>query len=185
MKDEIFVCFDVESDGPIPGEYSMLSMGAVALNNQGVELGTFDVNLHLLPGAQQDPNTMAWWARNQDAYDDTRINLLDPQEAICNFVKWVKELPGIPVAVAYPAGYDWTFLYWYMIKFAGTSPFSFSCLDMKTLAMSLLNTTYKQSTKRKWPKQWNSPFPHTHRGLDDAREQGYSFIQMLKHMQSR
>lgn len=184
MKKEIYIVFDVESDGPIPGEYSMLSMGAVALDADGVELGTFYVNLQLLPQAKQDPDTMTWWAGNQSAWDLTRLDQQDPSVAMKNFVDWVQSFAGVPVAVASPAGYDWTFLYWYLIKFAGTSPFSFSCLDMKTLAMALIKTTYRKSTKRNWPRQWHSPLPHTHHGLDDAQEQAYSFIQMLKHMKS-
>lgn len=185
MKQEIYISFDVESDGPIPGEYSMLSMGAVALNSQGEELNTFYANFDLLPGAQQHPDTMAWWRNNQAAYDQTRVDLQDPQIAMKSFVDWVKLQPGNPVAVASPAGYDWTFLYWYMIKFAGESPFSFSCLDMKTLAMSLIGCNYRQSTKRNWPKHWHSKLPHTHHGLDDAREQGSSFIRMLEDLRMR
>ncbi len=31
---------------------------------------------------------------------------------------WVKSLPGTPVFVAYPAGFDFLFVYWYLIRFA-------------------------------------------------------------------
>jgi hypothetical protein len=182
MKKEIYISFDVESNGPIPGEFSILSVGAITLTPQGQELGTFYANLDPLPGAQQDPDTMNWREKNQSAYDATRVNTLDPALAMKNFVDWVNQFPYQPVAVASPAGYDWTFLYWYLIKFAGISPFSFSCLDMKTLAISLMKTTYRKSNKRNWPKHWHSNFPHTHNGLDDAREQGHSFIFMLNDM---
>jgi len=37
--------------------------------------------------------------------------------------------PGKPVFVGYPAGFDFLFVYWYLIRFTGESPFSFSALD--------------------------------------------------------
>ena len=54
------------------------------------------------------------------------------------YVDWLKALPGRPVFVAYPAGFDFLFVYWYLIRFAGESPFSHSALDMKTYAMAVL-----------------------------------------------
>jgi len=71
------------------------------------------------------------------------------------------------------------FVYWYLIRFAGRSPFSHSALDMKTMAMMLLNKGYRDATKRNMPKRWFDPLPHTHVALDDAIEQGALFCNML------
>ena len=87
--------------------------------------------------------------------------------------------PGIPVFVAYPAGFDFTFVYWYLIRFAGYSPFSFSGIDIKTYAMALMGKPYRRSTKRNMPKRWFDKMPHTHVALDDALEQGALFCNML------
>ena len=51
--------------------------------------------------------------------------------------------------VAYPAAYDFMFVYWYLIRFAGESPFSHSALDLKTYAMALMGTEYRDSIKKK------------------------------------
>jgi hypothetical protein len=75
----------------------------------------------------------------------------------------------------YPAGFDFLFVYWYLIRFAGESPFSFSALDIKTYAMALLKKDYRQSTKGGMPKSWFDSHPHTHIALDDAIEQGALF----------
>ena len=48
---ETYISTDIEADGPIPGEYSMLSFGSVALNKNKQVLGTFEANLELLPNA--------------------------------------------------------------------------------------------------------------------------------------
>ena len=96
------------------------------------------------------------------------------------YVEWIKGLKGKPVFVAYPAGFDFLFVYWYLIRFVGESPFSHSALDMKTYAMALLKTDYRNSTKRNMPKGWFDDMPHTHVALDDAIEQGALFCNMLK-----
>jgi hypothetical protein len=92
----------------------------------------------------------------------------------------VLALKGKPVFVAYPAGFDFLFVYWYLMRFVGESPFSHSALDMKTYAMALLKIGYRDSTKRNMPRDWFDKLPHTHVALDDAIEQGALFCNMLK-----
>ena len=96
------------------------------------------------------------------------------------YLAWLKQLEGKLVFVGYPVSYDFMFVYWYLIKFTGESPFSHSALDIKTLAMVGLQKTYKQSTKRNMPSRWFDDLPHTHKALDDAIEQGAMFCNILK-----
>ena len=176
---EVYVSTDVEADGPIPGPHSMLSFASAAFAADGVPLGTFSANLHLLPDAAADPKTAAFWDQNPAAYAATRTGLRDPAEAMADYAAWLGKLPGRPVFVAYPAGFDFTFVYWYLIRFAGHSPFSHSALDVKTFAMVLLKCGYRDATKRNMPKGWFGPGRHTHVALDDAIEQGELFRNML------
>jgi hypothetical protein len=176
---EIYVSTDVEADGPIPGPHSMLSFGSAAYRADKTLVGTFAANLELLPGAAGDPRTMAFWGDHPEAFAATRADLRDPAEAMRAYVGWLKGLPGRPVFVAYPAGFDFLFVYWYLIKFAGESPFSHSALDIKTYAMAMLKAEYRESTKRNMPRRWFDPLPHTHVALDDAIEQGALFCNML------
>ena len=157
----------------------MLSFASAAYRPDKTLLGTFTANLQLLPGAAGHPETMAWWSENQAAFDATRTNLEEPTAAMKRYVEWIKSLPGKPVFVAYPAGFDFLFVYWYLIRFAGESPFSFSALDVKTYAMALLKTEYREAVKRNMPKRWFDNLPHTHVALDDAIEQGTLFCNML------
>jgi hypothetical protein len=82
--------------------------------------------------------------------------------------------------VGYPAGFDFLFMYWYMIAFAGESPFSFSALDVKSVAMTVLNVEYRAATKRRFPRHWFGKKRHNHIALDDAIEQGEMFCRILK-----
>jgi len=96
------------------------------------------------------------------------------------FVTWIKSLDGKRVFVAYPAAYDFMFVYRYLIKYVGGSPFSHSALDIKSFAMAVLKSNYRESIKRNMPKRWFEDLPHTHVALSDAIEQGALFCNMLK-----
>jgi hypothetical protein len=176
---EIYVSTDVESDGPIPGPYSMLSFASAAYCADKTLVGTFGANLSLLPDAVGDPKTMEWWRTQPDAWAACRANLREPAVVMPEYVAWLKSLPGKPVFVAYPAGFDFLFVYWYLMRFAGESPFSHSALDIKSYAMALLGVGYRNSTKRNMPASWFDALPHTHVALDDAIEQGALFCNML------
>jgi hypothetical protein len=93
------------------------------------------------------------------------------------YVDWLRALPGRPVFVAYPAAYDFMFVYWYLMRFVGESPFSHSELDIKTFAMCLLGIGYRDATKGRMPKRWFDDLPHTHVALDDALGQGAPLLQ--------
>ncbi len=176
---EVYISTDVETDGPIPGPHSMLSLASAAYLPDKTLVGTFTRNLHTLPDAEGDPRTMAWWESQPEAWAACRADLVSPNHAMREYVGWLNTLEGSKVFVAYPAGFDFTFVYWYLIKFVGESPFSHSALDIKTMAMMLLGKPYRKSVKRNMPRSWFDDMPHTHVALDDAIEQGAMFCNML------
>jgi hypothetical protein len=157
----------------------MLSLASAAYSADKVLIDTFSINLELLPGASGDAKTMAWWRTQQPAWDACRQDLVAPDIAMPRYSHWLKALPGKPVFVGYPVCFDFLFVYWYLIKFTGESPFSHSALDIKTYAMAMLKKEYRQSTKRNMPSRWFDNIPHTHVALDDAIGQGALFCNML------
>ncbi len=179
LMKEIYVSTDVETDGPIPGPHSMLSFGSAAYLADNTLVSTFTANLETLPGATGAPDTMAWWQTQPAAWAACRRDLQPPESAMRKYLAWLKQLSGKPVFAAYPAGFDFLFIYWYLIRFAGESPFSHSALDIKTYAMALLKGGYRDATKRNMPSRWFDELPHNHQALDDAIEQGALFCNML------
>ena len=177
---EIYVSTDVETDGPIPGPHSMLSFASAAFTPDKQLVSTFSANLQTLPGAAGHSKTMEWWQSQPDAWAACRRDARPPDSVMPEYVRWLKALPGKPVFVGYPVAFDFLFVYWYLIRFAGESPFSHSALDIKTYAMALLGTGYRDSTKRNMPPEWFDDLPHTHVALDDAIGQGALFCNMLK-----
>lgn len=178
-REEIYVSTDVEVDGPIPGPYSLLSLGSAAYRADKTLVATFSANLDVLPNATTHPDTMAWWAKHPEAWAACRQNLRNPAAAMRDYVAWLDQLPGLPVFVGYPVAFDFMFVYWYLIRFAGRSPFSFSGLDIKTMAMLQLGKEYRSATKKNMPTRWFDDLPHTHLAVDDAIEQGALFCNML------
>jgi len=181
---EIYVSTDVETDGPIPGVYSMLSLGSAAFLPDKTIIGTFSANFATLPGAITDPSTMEWWKGQPQAWQECHKDLRQPPEAMADYVKWLKALPGAPVFVAYPATFDFSFVYWYLRKFAGESPFSFSALDIKTLAYAMLELNFSDVCKTNMPKSWFDSTNKSHVALDDAIEQGLMFCNMLAQLRA-
>jgi hypothetical protein len=178
-KREVYVSTDVETDGPIPGLYSMLSFGSAAYLADKTLVDTFSATLETLPGASVHPQAMEWWAKRPQAWFAARLNAQKPEEAMRRYGRWLESLPGRPVFVGYPAAFDFMFVYWYLIRFTGESPFSHSALDIKTYAAAMLKRPFLESTKRNMPRAWFDQWPHTHRALDDAIEQGALFCNML------
>ena len=178
--DEIYVSTDIEADGPIPGPNSMLSFGSAAFRADGTLLVSFSRNLETLVGASGDPDTMRWWSTQPEAWAEHRKCVMPAEMAMWEYLDWLKGLPGKPVFVGYPASYDQMFIHWYLIRFTGEDPMGFSGIDIKSYAMALLGTNFKETTKKRMPKSWFSDDPHTHVAVDDAIGQGRLFMNMLK-----
>lgn len=177
---EIYLSTDVETDGPIPGQHSMLSFGSAAYLADKTLIGTFEANLETLPEATTDPRTMQWWKTQEEAWQACHENLQAPEKALRKYLGWLKSLPGNPVFVGYPVAFDFMFMCYYLVRFTGENPFSHSALDIKTFAMAMMKTEYRETTKGTMPRRWFDRLPHTHKALDDAIEQGALFCNMLQ-----
>lgn len=135
----------------------MLSFASAAFLADKTLLSTFAANLEILLGASAHPQTMALWQTQPEAWTACRRDLQPPEIVMPRYVAWLKALPGQPVFVAYPATYDFMFVYWYLIRFAGESPFAHHGLDVRTYAMTLLKIGYKQAGKDHTRQPWFDP----------------------------
>lgn len=177
---EIYVSTDIEADGPVPGRFSMLSLASAAYLADKTLVDTFSANLIALPDAETHPATMRWWQSQPLAWEACRENALDPAEVMPDYAEWLQRLPAKPVFVGYPANFDFMFVAWYLNRFAGSNPFGFAALDIKSFAMAKLGTAFHGTVKHKMPDAWFDEHPHTHVALDDAIEQGALFCNILQ-----
>jgi len=189
---EIYVSVDIECNGPCPGLHSMLSIGAVAFDaNKGIGrdavIGQFSANLDLIPGSTTDPDTMKWWSTQLEAWEACRVAPQKLEKALPALADWLETLPGPPIFVGYPAGYDFTFVYYYLHRFAsGRNPFVRNAIDIETYVMGMTGTGYLEVGKRSWPEHWfDRTLKHTHVALDDAMEQGVTFLRIMNDRRSK
>ncbi|WP_199546840.1 exonuclease [Streptomyces sp. N35] len=179
LRPSLYISVDIEADGPIPGPYSMLSFGAAVAGRHEPD-GTY------LP---YDPQERTFYRELSPIGEDfvpealavsglDRARLVregaEPATALAEFTAWVREAAtgAQPVMAGYPASYDWTFLYWYLLRFTGESPFGHSgCLDLKSLYAAKANLPLRAVAKGTMPRQLLSTRRHTHHALDDAIEQ--------------
>ncbi len=182
---DIYVSTDIESDGPIPGPHSMLSLGSAAFSEGCDQIATFSANFELLEGSRGHPDNMAWWAGNQAAWEAARQDPRRPAVAMAAYADWLDALPGKPVFVGYPAAWDFMFVQWYLMRFVGRSPFGHSALDIRSYAMAVLDWPYWGISKSTMPERWIPEAAHTHVALDDAIEQGQLFCNILRENRSR
>jgi DNA polymerase III alpha subunit (gram-positive type) len=180
---EVYIVTDIEADGPIPGPNSMLSFGSIAYLGHKTSVAEFTANLETLPLAASHPDTMAWWKTQPTAWQACRQDLEPPESAMRRYLKWLKDLPARPVFVAYGATFDFMFVYWYLIHFTGQSPFGNTALDIKTLALAVNGSLFSNISKEAMPSDWFDGLPHTHIALDDAREHGALFWNVLERIE--
>lgn len=173
---EIYISVDIEASGPIPGKYSMLSIGSCLVTDRQqkfyVELKP--LNSAFIPAAiEVTGKTMA----------DFAANGVLPEVAMESFKEWITKISdgNSPVFVAFNATFDWSFVNWYFHAFLGENPFGISGVDIKAYYMGMTNCLWAQTKSSKIPAQFKGVIAHTHNALDDALEQSEMFELMLKH----
>lgn len=179
-RNELYVSVDIEADGPIPGPHSMLSIGAVALTAEGDTVAEYSANLNPLPEAKPHPKTMAWWQEFPEAWKACQADPRPPETVMKEFAGWIDNLPGLPIFTAWPATWDFMWVYWYLIRFTDQRPFSEHGIDMRSYAMGMRRREFMKCGKNYLPQRWFPEQAHSHVALEDAREQGFLFINMLR-----
>ncbi len=187
---DLYISVDVEADGPLPGPYSMSSLGASVagrLTDEG-EFVRLDPTVDTFY-AELRPISPDWVpeALAVSGLDREKLRTAgrDPGKAMTEFAAWVRaqgrQHDARPVFCAYPLGFDWLFTYWYLVRFAdGGSPFGHSThLDIKTAYAVRGRQPIARSVKRRMPKSLMSKRKHTHNALDDAIEQADLLVNIL------
>jgi hypothetical protein len=182
---DIYISADIEADGPIPGEFSMLAFGlAVAATFDGEAFtshapGEQTLYRELKPiAARFEPAALK--AARLDRAALARDGA-EPEAAMRDAVDWVtaqaERAEGArPVLVGYPVVFDWMFLHWYFVRFVGESPFGFSgALDIKTMYHQKARVIMDDAGRNDLPAELQASHPHTHNALDDAIEQAEIF----------
>jgi ribonuclease T len=173
---ETYISVDVETAGPNPNQYALLSIGACLVHNPDrgfyVELKPTSLNA--------DEEALAVSQLSLELLTETG---LPPAEAIARFEAWLKaEVPAgsKPVFVAFNAPFDWMFVNDYFHRYLGHNPFGHSALDLKAYYMGLTGARWSETTMRHVAARFSIEHSLTHHALQDAKDQAVLFQAMLR-----
>jgi len=150
-----WVMVDIEADGPIPGDYSMVCFGAVLV----------EPDLDRTFYGRLQPISEKWVPEALEVSGFGREDVLkfdDPAEVMRRFEAWIEEnVKGRPKFISDNNGFDWQFINWYFHHFLGRNPFGHSSTNLGSLYKGMEKSTsasFKHLRKTR----------HTHDPVDDA-----------------
>ena len=168
----MWIMMDVESDGPIPGEYSMILFGAVVIKPQLKE--TFLSRLC--------PISNKWIPEALSVSGYTREETLTfphAEHEMKRFLAWVNYYRAFygsqPMFISDNNGYDWQFINWYLWKFCETNPFGHSSTNLGSLYKGLIKDTRKNFKKLRKTR-------HDHNPVNDAIGNAEALLHMKDKM---
>jgi hypothetical protein len=160
---------DVEADGPIPGDFSMISFGAVLVDDQ------LDKTFY----GQLKPISDVWRPDSLKVSGFTREQTLefqDPKLVMQSFKEWLaNNSQGRPLFYSDNNGFDWQFINWYFIHYLDDNPFGFSSTNLGSLYKGMVNDVFKNFKHLR-------KSAHTHHPVDDARGNAEALLTMKNKM---
>ncbi len=185
MARSTYYSIDVEATGPVPGLYSMVSLGAtvVTAGADGFAVGpSFYAELRPVFGGH-DPGANA--VHGLDVAALTRDGL-EPATALRRLSEFVAATttPGTSaVFVGHVAVFDWMYVSWYYHWCGLPNPFGYKGLDTKSLAVGALGLAWPDTGKETLQARLGlaPQDPATvHRADADARHQADLLVALLK-----
>lgn len=179
MSTEVFISVDVETAGPIPGTFSLLSVGACRVDDISKAF-----SCQLKPITQNsDPKALEVVGLSLDHFEKEG---LEPAQAMEQFTRWLNEIVGqdqTPVFVGLNAPFDWSFINFYFQTYTGRNPFGFSALDIKAYYMGLIGCDWSETRSSEMVKVLHPTRSGDHDPLHDAQFQAELFQRMLEDRQ--
>jgi DNA polymerase III epsilon subunit-like protein len=163
MKKECLISVDIESSGPIPGEFSMLSLGAclVFAPERQFTCKVKPINNNANPAALEVIGL------SLDHFVEVG---LEAPIAMKAFRDWILESSNdaTPVFVGLNAPFDWSFINYYFHRYLSENPFGFTALDIKALYMGRNGSTWHDTKSSAMSKALNVEPSGDHDPLHDA-----------------
>jgi ribonuclease T len=172
---EVYISVDIETAGPNPHDYSLLTIGAVAIEEMAqmfyIELQP--LNSRFRPEALEISRLSMQHLEKHGA---------PPKDAMAQFEMWINaQATGgkLPVFVAFNAAFDWMFVNDYFHRFLGRNPFGHTALDIKSFYMGLWGVQWQETSMRFVGPRYLGDHHLTHHALRDAMDQAEIFRKML------
>ncbi|MCG8546504.1 MAG: exonuclease [Alphaproteobacteria bacterium] len=160
-----YIMVDVEADGPIPGDYSMVCFGAIVVEPPLNR--TFYGRLK--PISQQwIPEALAVSGFSREM----TLGFDEPESVMAAFASWISDnSSGRPIFISDNNGFDWQFIHWYFHHFTGNNPFGYSSTNLGSLYKGLVKDTFRNFKHLRKTR-------HRHHPVDDARGNAEALLAM-------
>ena len=160
-----YIVVDVESDGPIPGDYSMVCFGAVIVE-PGLSRTFYGKLRPVSDRFVPEALAVSGFTREECLEFDS------PKEVMTKFSKWLQSnCNGRLMFISDNNGFDWQFINWYFHHFCGKNPFGFSSTNLGSLYKGLQKDTFVSFKHLRKTR-------HTHHPVDDAVGNAEALLQM-------
>ena len=160
-----YVMVDIESDGPIPGDFSMICFGAIIVED-GLNRTFYGKLKPISQAFIPEALAVSGFSREETMEFD------DPKMVMEAFAQWIKsECKGRAFFISDNNGFDWQFINWYFHHFLGANPFGFSSMNLGSLYKGLTKDTFVNFKHLRKTK-------HTHHPVDDARGNAEALLRM-------
>ncbi len=160
-----YVMADIESDGPIPGDYSMVCFGAVIVE-PGLDRTFYGQLKPISDKFIPEALAVSGFSR-QDC-----LTFPDPKPVMEQFKQWLQtNSHGRLLFISDNNGFDWQFINWYFHHFLGENPFGFSSTNLGSLYKGMKKDTFTSFKHLRETK-------HTHHPVDDARGNAEALLKM-------
>ncbi|WP_452601902.1 3'-5' exoribonuclease domain-containing protein [Pontimicrobium sp. MEBiC06410] len=164
-----YIMVDIESDGPIPGDFSMICFGAV-LVDEHLNRTFYGELKPISENYNEDALAVSGFTREET------LQFNDPKKVMLDFKDWIKEnSKGRPIFISDNNGFDWMFICWYFHHFINENPFGYSSRRLSDLFCGLEKDTFA-----KWKHLRKTV--HTHNPVDDAMGNAEVLLMMKKEM---
>ena len=162
-----YIMVDIESDGPVPGDYSMISFGAVLVDEQLDK--TFYGRLKPISD-KYVPEALAVSGHTREE----TLSFDDPTQVMVEFKEWIERTcKDRPVFISDNNGFDFMFICWYFHHFTGQNPFGHSSQNLGSLFKGMEKDMFKNFKHLRKTK-------HTHHPVDDARGNAEALLIMKR-----
>jgi ribonuclease T len=179
-KESCFICVDVETAGPNPADYSLLSIGAalVADPQQSFYVELKPVN---------DAYTEEAASIHGLSMNDLAEHGLGAKEAMQSFVDWVADVSSgqVAVFVAFNAAFDWMFVSDYLHRYLGHNPFGHRAIDIKAVYMGMHKVAWEETTFQNVNSRYKLTETLEHHARQDAQQGAELFAAMLDEMKEK
>lgn len=164
-----YIMVDIEADGPIPGDYSMICFGAVVV----------EPSLSQIFYGRIRPISDKWIPEALAVSGFSREETLtfdDPQPVMTQFTDWLQEVSKKrPYFISDNNGFDWQFINWYFHHFLGRNPFGHSSTNLGSLYKGMVKDTFQNFKHLRHTR-------HTHHPVDDAKGNAEALLTMKNDM---